>query len=150
MKKFNFNLDKLLNYKDQNLENEMMILGELNNKLDQCEKNLLAAKNRLIQKKKEYEDALSGSISPMACQVHLHYIDAVKEEIKRFEKEVEQARVRVEKQIEVVKNLKLETRSLEIMKEKRYDEYMTEVNKETEKELEDFVSTAKEMRKHSQ
>jgi hypothetical protein len=35
------------------------------------------------------------------------------------------------------------------MKEKRYDEYMTEVNKETEKELEDFVTTAKEMRKHS-
>jgi flagellar biosynthesis chaperone FliJ len=85
----------------------------------------------------------------MAGQVHLHYIDAVKEEIKKLEKQVEQAKAKVEKQIEVVKNLKLETRSLEIMKEKRYDEYMTEVNKETEKELEDFVTTAKEMRKHS-
>ncbi|WKY48589.1 flagellar export protein FliJ [Eubacteriaceae bacterium ES3] len=149
MKKFNFKLGKLLTYKDQNLENEMMVLGELNKELDQCEKNLIDQQNKLIQKKKEYEDALSGSISPMACQVHLHYIDAVKEEIKRLEKVLEQARKKVEKQIEVVKNLKLETRSLEIMKEKRYDEYMQEINKETEKELEDFVSTAKEMSKHS-
>lgn len=148
MKKFNFHLDKLLSYKEQNLDNEMMILGEFNKELDQCEKNLVFLQNKLIHKTKEYENALLGSISPLACQVHLRYLDAVKEEIKVAEKELEKIRVKVEKQIEVVKNIKLETRSLEIMKEKRYDEYIQEVNKETEKELEDFVTTAGEMKKN--
>ncbi len=41
MKKFQFHLGKLLSYKDQNLENEMMILGGLTRQLsDEMDKQL--------------------------------------------------------------------------------------------------------------
>jgi hypothetical protein len=46
----------------------------------------------------------------------------------------------------VVKNLKLETRSLEIVKENRYDEYKKEMAKENEKEMEEFITTSKIMK----
>lgn len=148
MKKFKFHLGKLLDYKDQNLDNEMMVLGELNKELDLCEKHLIHLQNRLFQKKQDYEEALLASIAPSACQMHLYYIEAIKEEIKAAEKELSVIKEKVENQIEVVKNLKLETRSLELIKEKKFEEYQQEVNRENEKVMEEFITTSNEMKKN--
>lgn len=147
MKKFKFHLGKLLDYKEQNLDNERMVLGELNKELDQCEKQLIVLQNKLWQKRMDYEEALLGVIALLACQIHLYYLDAVKEEIKKAEEDLTVIKEKVEEQIEVVKNLKLETRSLEIIKEKQYEEHQQEVTRENEKIMEEFVTTSNEMKK---
>ncbi len=149
MKKFKFHLGKLLDYKEQNLDNERMVLAELNKELDQCQKHLMILQNKLLQKRSDYETALLGVIAPLTCQMHLYYIEAVKEEIKRAEEELSTIREKVENQIEVVKNLKLESRSLELIKEKQYQEHKEEENRENEKIMEEFVTTSNQMKKIS-
>jgi flagellar biosynthesis chaperone FliJ len=47
----------------------------------------------------------------------------------------------------LIKKLKLETKSLETLKTSRYDEYKKEDQKAEEHQLEEFVSTAKIMRR---
>ncbi|KNZ41760.1 flagellar FliJ family protein [Acetobacterium bakii] len=143
MKKFKFHLGKLLSYKDQNLENEMMILAALNKHLQEEQKILLALKNEQDQCVANFERDMAAGITPNACQVHLRYLDFLKEQIKAMIKKISELTVKIDMQIDVVKNLKLETRSLEIIKETRYDEYKKEVLKESEKEIDEFMTTAK-------
>ena len=70
----------------------------------------------------------------------------LEEQIKIVEKRIDEITEKIDIQIEVVKNLKLETRSLEIVKENRYDEYKKEMAKENEKEMEEFITTSKIMK----
>ena len=81
----------------------------------------------------------------MACQVYIHYMSFLKEQIKIIEKRIVEITEKIDIQIEVVKNLKLETRSLEIVKENRYDEYKKKYLKENEKQMEEYISTSKIM-----
>ncbi len=92
---------------------------------------------------------MAASITPTACQVYIHYMSFLKEQIKIVEKRIDEITEKIDIQIEVVKNLKLETRSLEIVKENRYDEYKKEIVKENEKEMEEFITTSKIMKNGS-
>lgn len=145
MKKFQFHLGKLLSYKDQNLENEMMILGGLTRQLSEEMDKQLDLEDQQEQCQKNYEQDMETSITPMACQVYIHYMSFLKEQIKIIEKRIDEITEKIDIQIEVVKNLKLETRSLEIVKENRYDEYKKEILKENEKQMEEYISTSKIM-----
>ena len=51
------------------------------------------------------------------------------------------------KQVERVKDLKIETKSLETIKESRFEEYKKEDLKKTELFMDEFVSTARVMDK---
>jgi len=143
MKKFQFHLGKLLSYKDQNLENEMMILAAFNKQLQEEQKRLMELKGDQEKCNRNFEKEMSVSITPEACQVYLRYMAFLKEQIKIIMKKIKTIAEKIDVQIEIVKNLKLETRSLEIIKETRYNEYKIEMVKESEKELEDFMVTAK-------
>lgn len=143
MKKFQFHLGKLLSYKDQNLENEMMILGGLTRQLSEEMDKQLDLEDQQEKCQKNYEQDMANSITPMACQVYIHYMSFLKEQIKIVEKRIDEITEKIDLQIEVVKNLKLETRSLEIVKENRYDEYKKEIVKENEKQMEEFITTSK-------
>lgn len=145
MKKFQFHLGKLLSYKDQNLENEMMILGGLTRQLSEEMDKQLDLEDQQVKCQKNYERDMADSITPTACQVYLHYMSFLKEQIQIVEKRIDEITERIDVQIEVVKNLKLETRSLEIVKENRYDEYKKEIVKENEKQMEEFITTSKIM-----
>ncbi|URN85433.1 hypothetical protein [Acetobacterium wieringae] len=94
---------------------------------------------------KNYERDMAASITATACQVYLHYMSFLKEQIQIVEKRIDEITEKIDVQIEVVKNLKLETRSLEIVKENRYDEYKKEIVKENEKQMEEFITTSKIM-----
>jgi len=146
MKKFQFHLGKLLSYKDQNLENEMMILGGLTRQLSDEMDKQLALEDQLEKSYTNYERDMAASITPTACQAYLHYISFLKEQIKIVEKRIDEITAKIDIQIEVVKNLKLETRSLEIVKENRYDEYKKEIVKENEMQMEEFITTSKIMK----
>ena len=145
MKKFQFHLGKLLSYKDQNLENEMMILGGLTRQLSEEMDKQLDLEDQQEKCQKNYEQDMATSITPMACQVYIHYMSFLKEQIKIIEKRIDEITEKIDIQIEVVKNLKLETRSLEIVKENRYDEYKKEILKENEKQMEEYIATSKIM-----
>ena len=148
MKKFQFQLGKLLSYKDQNLENEMMIMGGLTRQLSDEMDKMLDLEDQQGKCRFNYERDMVASITPTACQVYIHYMSFLKDQIKIVEKRIEEITEKIDIQIEVVKNLKLETRSLEIVKENKYDEYKKELIKDSEKEIEEFVSNSNIAKNH--
>jgi len=148
MKKFQFQLGKLLSYKDQNLENEMMIMGGLTRQLSDEMDKMLDLEDQQEKCRLNYERDMAVSITPTACQVYIHYMSFLKEQIKIVVRRIDEITEKIDIQIEVVKNLKLETRSLEIVKENKYDEYKKEMIKDSEKEIEEFVSNSNIVKNH--
>ena len=147
MKKFEFHLEKLLSYKGQMLDSELMTLAVLNNQLSEEQHELLLLKIELEQCKTELENKILEKTTPAHCQMYRHYTEHLKEQIQYKEKVIESITVQIDKQIELIKKLKLETKSLETLKTSRLDEYKKEDMKASEKQLEEFVSTAKIMGK---
>jgi flagellar export protein FliJ len=147
MKKFQFKLEKLLHYKDQLLENELMRLAALNETLRQAvdQQNLLTSARDGCRLELAARQR-NGELSPAAYQLYFRYETYLKEEIGKTERRIEQITAQVEAQIEVIRNLRLETKSLEIMKTAKLAAYTKESLKEAEREVDEFVNTAKAMR----
>lgn len=143
MKKFQFHLEKLLSYKGQMLDSEMMTLAVLNKQLRNAQQTLLALRIEREKCKTDFETKVMGKTTPAACQVYIRYTEYLKEQIKQSEKDVKDISVQVDNQIEIIKNLKIETKSLETLKTSRLDDYKKEDIKKAELQLEEFVSTAK-------
>jgi len=150
MKKFEFNLEKLLSYKDQNLDNEMMTLGILYNQLHKEQvtmQNLIAQK---AQSRERYDKAVREKTTPATCKLCFDYIEYMSTRIKECERRIKALENQIDKQIDKVKQLKVETRSLETIKESRYEEYKHEANKKEEQQIDEFVSTTKAIKKDLQ
>jgi flagellar export protein FliJ len=148
MKKFEFQLDKLLSYKGQMLDSEMMTLAVLNNQLSEAQRRLLAFQTEQENCRTEFERMVRERATTAAnCRMYSHYTEHLRNQIKSAQATVESVTAQVNRQIEQVKKLKLETKSLETIKTSRYDEYKKEDLKATERQLEEFVSTEKIMRK---
>lgn len=147
MKKFEFQLEKLLSYKGQMLDSELMTLAVLNNQLSEAQHRLLTLKTELEKCGLEYESRILGSTTPATCRMYLQYAEHLKEQIQLMMRTVESITAQIDKQVEIIKKLKLETKSLETMKTSKHDEYQREDRKAAEQQLEEFVSTAQMMKK---
>ena len=147
MKKFEFQLEKLLSYKGQMLDSELMALAVLNSQLSDAQHKLYALQEEQEQYQAEFESKILEKTTPATCQMYVSYKEHLKKQILNMEKTIEAITTQVDRQIEVIKKLKLETKSLETLKTSRYDEYKKEDLKASELQLEEFVSTAKIIRK---
>ncbi|HVI42238.1 MAG TPA: flagellar FliJ family protein [Anaerovoracaceae bacterium] len=147
MKKFEFQLEKLLSYKGQMLDSELMNLAVLNNQLSDAQHKRLALQTEQEQCKTEFENKMLEKTTPATCQMYTFYTEHLKEQIINMEKTIESISAQVDKQIELIKKLRLETKSLERVKTSRFDEYKKEDLKAVELQMEEFVSTAKIMKK---
>lgn len=143
MKKFEFQLEKLLSYKGQMLDSEMMTLAVLNNQLSDAQKKLLSLQMEREQCNSDFEAKMLGKTTPATCQMYTFYKDHLKDQILNTERIIASITAQLDRQIEVIKKLKLETKSLETLKDSRYDEYKKEDLKAAEKQLEEFISTVK-------
>lgn len=142
MKNFEFHLEKILNYKDQNLDSELMNLGILYNFLSQAEEKLnnLYAKQDACRAK--YDAAIQENATVAAVTVCLNYTDYLTLQIKECREEVQKIQDQVSEQIDVVKSLKVETKSLETIKESRYEAYKYEASQKEERKIEEYVTSA--------
>lgn len=148
MKKFEFTLEKLLSYKGQVLDSELMTLGVLNSQLSEAQRRLFMLLTEQEQCRAEFELKVREQTTTAAtCQMYSDYTEHLRSQIKTAQITVESITAQVNRQIEVVKKLKLETKSLETIRTSRYDEYKKEDLKAAERQLEEFVSTEKIMRK---
>ena len=143
MKKFEFQLEKLLSYKGQMLDSEMMTLAVLNSQLSDAQHKLHSLQTEQIQCNTDFEAKMLKMTTPATCQMYNFYKEHLKDQIFHTEKTIANVTAQLDKQIEVIKKLKLETKSLETLKTTRYDEYKKEDMKAAEQQLEEFVSTVK-------
>ena len=149
MKKFEFHLEKLLSYKGQMLDSELMTLAVLNNQLSEAQHKLLLLQNDQEQCRLEFTSKMLVITTPATCQMYTYYKEHLKEQMKDTEKTIEMITVQVEKQVELIKKLKLEAKSLETLKTSRFDEYKKEDLKAAEQQIEEFVLTSKIIKKTS-
>jgi len=143
MKKFEFQLDKLLSYKGQMLDSELMTLAVLNSQLTDAQRELHKLQDEQEQCRIEFESKIKEMTTPATCQTYTFYTEHLKGQIHNTVKLIDTIAAQIDKQIEIIKKLKLEAKSLETMKSSRYDEYKKEDLKVAEKQLEEFVSTVK-------
>lgn len=143
MKKFEFNLQKLLSYKEQLLDSEMMKLASFNEALRNAQNKLDDFELRLKNCREKLQEAMTGDISPIDCRLHANYQAYLKELVKSQREEVRKATEKVEAQLEVIKQLKLDSKSLEILKDTKYAEYRKEASKKEELQIEEFVTTTR-------
>ncbi|MDD4565423.1 MAG: flagellar export protein FliJ [Eubacteriales bacterium] len=143
MKKFEFHLEKLLSYKDQILDSELMTLAVLNSHLSDQQQKLFSLQKEREQCRSEFENKMLEKTMPATCRMYIFYDEHIKEQIMQTEKAIENIYAQIDKQTELIKKLKLETKSLETLKTTRFDEYKKESLKVSERQIEEFVSTTR-------
>lgn len=150
MKKFMFSMEKLLTYKNQSLENQLAILGDLNNQLSQTTqqiKVLLSEKDKYCE---EFDRRVKQRAVPALFQIYQNYLNEIKEQVRIKEETRLGISKKIEQQIEVIKTLKQEAKSLETLKEAKLKEHKTEAGKLSELQLEEFILSARSISREFQ
>jgi flagellar FliJ protein len=141
--KFKFKLEKLLSYKLQMLNNEISNLAELRKELEENERILLKLKDNQVQYQREFEKKILEDSKPIVFQTYTTYLEELKEKRKKIDLTIEHIMGKMFEQVEIIKTIKLETKSLETLKNGRFDEYNKQELKKVELQIEEFVTTAK-------
>jgi len=143
MKKFQFPLEKLLSYKNQILESEMQILSELNLEHQMALEKLNTIQRNYDRCKEKLNDKLSTRATPSEIQLYRHYIVDLNEQIKAAQRQIDCISMKIVEQVGVVKQLKVETKTIENLRENRLDDFKRAETKREENAIDEFVSAAK-------
>lgn len=140
MKKFSFQLESVMNFKNQRLESKkaehakiIAMVNEQNQKID-----FLSERYRGINC--EFNEKKMEGISIIEAMEYSGFLYKLEVEIQQEKRQLEKLkRVEEEKRAEVVE-VKIETSTLEKLKEKKLEVYHKEVQKSEELFIEEFVS----------
>jgi|GEM_PF-491057 flagellar export protein FliJ len=139
MKKFEFKLEKLLSYKTQMTDSELLKLAELRKQQEIREEELKDILRKREDCRQEFEGRLTTAVAPSYYRTHLLYMEELEIRIRMKKEQVTQARALVQQQLDVVRAMKLETKSLETIRSSRFEEYKQVNQKKAEEEVEEFV-----------
>ena len=140
MKKFNFSLQKLLDYKEQVFETERNILVEMNAVLARLQEELARMQNEHIQRVRELNEKAAQGMLPAEMQTHKYYLVVLDEEILQKIEQIELQQQAIDKQMDVVREARLEISTIEKLKERKLEEYNYTAMKEHEQFIEEFVT----------
>lgn len=140
MKRFEFSLQKLLDFRRQELDRQKNALAMLQADLKRIEE----ARELLIEKVSEQSEQLERIFRLGAAAndiaVRKRYIVTLQQEIHVKEQMEIQKKQEIEKQLGVVVEATKDVRTLEKLEEKQLDEYKAASQKENEQFIEEFVS----------
>jgi flagellar FliJ protein len=144
-KKFAFSLQKLLDFKEQLLEVERGILAEMNAQLQKMNDELSALYREHAEKTVELREKCAVGITPMEMAIHKNYLTSIEQAIRDKMRQIELQQEAVDRQLEKVREAKMEISSIEKLRERKLEEYNYLDNKAQEQFVEEFVTTAKAM-----
>ena len=140
MKKFHFSLQKLKDFREQELDRQKNILSMLQADLRRIEE----ARELLIGKLKEQAEQLDRvyRLGSTASDIAMRkrYIVTLQQEIHIKEQQALDKRAEIEAQLAVVVEATKEVKTLEKLEEKQLEEYNHAASKENEQFIEEFVS----------
>lgn len=143
MKKFEFSLRKLNDYKNQVLKVEQETLSSFRQR-----------QNELVQKKLQLEDSYSNNKTQFQEQARIGmtsqhikynrlYINSLMEQIRFTETSISNMDSIIEKQVGVVVEISKDVKIMEKLKEKQLGEYKAAEQKQFDRFIEEFVSSSK-------
>jgi flagellar FliJ protein len=140
MKKFEFSLSKLQNYKEQVLESEKNSLGYLRKELRELNFQLEELIKLIDMKSDELEFIMLRSISPADFAARKRFINVKQQEGHELRRMIAFKEQEIENQLQVVIEQSKEVNTLDKLEERQYEEYQYVQMKEEEIFIEEFVS----------
>lgn len=135
----NFKLQKVLNYKE-NIENfKKTEFGNINLKLNKEEEILLnynLCKEKLVTKKKES----INSISIGHLKLYNDYLNDISSNIENQEQIIDEIKDELKKAKEELLIAMQERKSFDKLKEKKHNDYLSEIKKKEEKVIDEIIS----------
>ena len=140
MKQFQFTLQKLMDFREQELDRQKNALAVLQGDL----KRINDRREELTQKVIKYSNDLvtSSAVGLPAAEISMRkrYIVTLQQEIHECEQRAILKQQEIDKQLSVVVDATKDVRTLEKLEEKQLEEYKAAEGKENELFIEEFVS----------
>ena len=133
MKRFEFSLNKLMDYKQQILDREKNNLAHLRRQQQQYidEKNELEEKLR--RSNREFQEKMLKGMTILQVSTFKGYHQSLTAQIRELEASIEKMEEKVQKQLKVVVEANKEVSSLEKLEDKQLEEYNFKVAKAEER-----------------
>ncbi len=145
MKRFRFQLESVLDYKQQVLDELMIELGALQEQVRQQERVRDAARIALTEYTAEYEEKKRGGLPIAEVLKYQSGQEYLIRQLEAEEKELAKRRAAAEAKRQEVVQARQETLSLEKLKELRRKEYDAALLKEEERVIDDLTATRRAM-----
>lgn len=141
MKKFFFSLDTVLSYKERVLDGlkaeHMKVLVQLR----KCEEEIEKLEQAYQDNAKKFDEKKRQGLEIQDIYIYDNFLKGIQLKIARKRGELLELKREEEKRREKVVEAKKESSSLDKLKEKQFEEYNKQMQKENEQMIEEFVST---------
>ena len=140
MKKFQFTLQKLMDFREQELDRQKNALAVLQGDLKRIQDRRDELTALVVRYSNDLVAAGSAGVSAAEMAMRKRYIVTLQQEIHGCEQLAVLKRQEIEKQLAVVVDATKDVRTLEKLEEKQLEEYKAAEGKENELFIEEFVS----------
>lgn len=143
MKKFHFNLDSVLDYRQQVLDGLQNEYAQAMEKVHRQEARKAAAEARYGQLNQKFREEAAVGISVADALSYEGGLRQLEKEIARETQVLEEYRRAAEEKRQQMMQAHIDTTVLERLKEKKFQEYQKDVQKNDERFIDELVSASK-------
>ncbi len=140
MKKFEFTLQKLMDFREQELDRQKNTLALLQADLKRLEEARSDLEEKVSVESEQLGRVFMLGSSANEISMRKRYIVSLQQEIHIKEQQEFQKKQEIETQLGVVVEATKDVRTLEKLEEKQLEEYKAAAQKENEQFIEEFVS----------
>lgn len=141
MRRFQFTLDSMLHYKDALLDKEKNTLMQIKVRLIEAEERIERTQNQILEMDAEMKQKAQRGTTAMELKLFEFHQDNSRNLLKQLEIERSAIAAEEEQQRRVVVALSQEVSGLDKLKEKQYEEYQYDIQKEEELRIGELVSS---------
>ena len=141
MKKFKFTLGRMLDYKDQLLDEEKNRLAQLRKKKQEIDDHIESLLRELDKISVTMRQEQERGITAFQLLSYESQRTNIRRQIEQLKKEQALAKLEVKRQVQVVVQATQEVSKLDKLQDKQLEEYRKMVMKAEELEIEEFVSS---------
>ena len=140
MKRFQFTLQKLMDFRQQELDRQKNTLSALQSDLQRMHQEKEELIRQVEQSSEELDVVCRQGAQAYEISVRKRYIVSLQQEIHAHEFSISMKQEEVNKQLGVVVEATKDVRTLEKLEKKQLEEYKAAATKENEQFIEEFVS----------
>lgn len=140
MKKFQFTLQKLMDFRQQELDRQKNTLSALQAELQRIYQEKEELMRRVEESSQDLEIICRQGAQAFEVSVRKRYIVSLQQEIHAHDASAAMKQQEINKQLGVVVEATKDVRTLEKLEEKQLEDYRAAANKENEQFIEEFVS----------
>lgn len=140
MKKFEFSLRQMRDYRERLLDEEKGSLQRVKAERDRIENDIARLEGDFAALSQKMQEKAEKGTTVIELRKLSAQMDNVRLQIRDLEKALVKAEQRVEKQMEVVVEANKEVTKLDKLEEKQREEYRHQVSKAEEDRIDEFVS----------